>query len=96
MGVAHVVRSTNHQDYVGSHSILVDRTTASSGSCSFLGRDLHGYCCCWSYRLLLGQVMKDKEKEDKKLPKGTHVTETDAKNRKTIRELKRPSNEQDN
>ena len=40
--------------------------------------------------------MAEEKKEDKKLPKGTHVTGTDAKNRKTIRELKRPSNEQDN
>jgi len=35
------------------------------------------------------------ENKDKKLPKGTHTSETEAKNRKVIRELKRPSNTQD-
>jgi len=38
--------------------------------------------------------MTDK-KNDKELPKGTHTSETEAKNRKVIRELKRPSNTQD-
>jgi hypothetical protein len=38
--------------------------------------------------------MADK-KEEKRLPKGTHTSETDAKNRKVIRELHRPSNTQD-
>lgn len=36
--------------------------------------------------------MTDKKKD---LPKGTHTSETEAKNRKVIRELKRPSNTQD-
>lgn len=39
--------------------------------------------------------MADKKEEEKKLPEGTHVSETDAKNRKVIRQLRgrKPTNE---
>lgn len=53
---------------------------------------------CWQLRMTVNHVprwfdsslpsMVKEKKEEKKLPEGTHTSETDAKNRKVIRELK--------
>lgn len=57
---------------------------------------------CWQLRMTVNHVphwfdsslpsMEEEKKEKPKLPEGTHVSETDAKNRKVIRELKGKKN----
>lgn len=66
---------------------MVDRSSSDVAS-------LRHHGCCygsrldhWTSGLSVWRQMKD-EKEKPKLPEGTHVNETDAKNRKAIRQLK--------